>query len=301
MLVNLNTTSLSLLRSKAVRRVRRARRRAQLQSTVDKLEQRNLESSAPLLGTAPAVVSLTSYAARIHLVHLSIESIGAGRVRPQRIILWLDDKSLLTSLPQSLRNLQQRGLEIRQCENLGPHKKYYPYVAASPHSALPLVTADDDIIYPGRWLKRLCSAHFRHPEAIHAYMVRTAVLQGTRMADYSQWPYATGRKADPAAFVVGVSGVLYPPGFVAALAAAGDGFRQLCPWADDVWLSWVAFRTRRDIRQVHGLPEHFPMTPGSQEGSLMQQNVLNGRNDRYLEATFSQADRLQLRRMAGSS
>ena len=296
-----NIEFLALLRNKVIRRMRVTRRRAQLQNTVHDLERRNLEVSSPLLGTAPAVVSLTSYAARIHLVHLSIESIGAGRARPERVILWLDDEALLADLPQPLQRLERRGLEIRRCENLGPHKKYYPFVTTFPQSPLSLVTADDDIIYPPRWLQRLCGAHSRYPEAIHAYMVRTAVLQDTKMANYSQWPYATDRKAHPAAFVVGVSGVLYPPAFLAALAAAGDGFREVCPWADDVWLSWVAFSTHQDVRQVHALPEHFPTTPGSQEGSLMQQNVLNGRNDLYLQATFTQADQQRLRSLVGSS
>ncbi len=299
-LAGVNVASISLLRSKAVRRVRGVRRRAQLQSTVLELERRNAELSSPLLGGAPAVVSLTSYAARIHLVHLSIESIGAGRVRPQRIILWLDDEAMLRDPPPSLRRLQLRGLEIKKSPNFGPHTKYYAYVASDGNWSAPLVTADDDIIYPQRWLERLWARHLHDPQVIYAYMVRTVKFDGPEMGSYYSWPYATDRKPKLGAFVLGVSGVLYPRPFVGVLAAAGDGFREVCPWADDVWLSWAALQSSTRISQVHALPEHFPMTPGSQENSLMQENVLNGRNDRYLEATFSEADRLRLRQLAGS-
>jgi hypothetical protein len=37
-----------------------------------------------------AVISLTTYGDRVDSVYLTIESIGAGTVRPRRLILWLD-------------------------------------------------------------------------------------------------------------------------------------------------------------------------------------------------------------------
>ncbi len=107
-------------------------------------------------------MSLTSYGPRIATVWKTIESIGAGSVKPRRIILWLDDPAALADPPASLRRLQTRGgLEIRGCPDYGPHKKYFPYVTSilPEHPTRTLVTADDDVYYPATWLEELLAAH----------------------------------------------------------------------------------------------------------------------------------------------
>ena len=108
--------------------------------------------SAISIGGHGPVVSLTTYGKRANKAYLAIESIARGSLLPSRLILWLDEQVLYDDLPAPLFRLTRRGLEIKLCKNYGPHKKYYPYVESQTTFTSPLVTADDDTIYPRSWL-----------------------------------------------------------------------------------------------------------------------------------------------------
>ena len=82
-------------------------------------------------------------------------------MRPSRLILWVDHESM-DRLPAAICRLQQRGLEVKACPDYGCYKKYYPYVESESQFVVPLVTADDDVLYPRYWLERLV-------EALHAF------------------------------------------------------------------------------------------------------------------------------------
>ncbi|GAA1761558.1 hypothetical protein GCM10009767_20720 [Kocuria aegyptia] len=103
---------------------------------------RNRWTIDPVCGDAPVVVCLTSYGRRIRAVHLAVEAIARGSVRPQRLILWLADAEVVAHPPAPLARLVERGLEIRHAADWGPHKKYYPYACSQADHELPLVTAE---------------------------------------------------------------------------------------------------------------------------------------------------------------
>ena len=111
------------------------------------------------------VVSLTTYGSRAKTVHLTIESIARGKVRPSRLLLWVNDSALVAKPNPHLRRLQRRGLEIRLTEDFGPHKKYFPYAIGEPNHITALVTADDDVIYPPYWFEELSESHRRQPSS----------------------------------------------------------------------------------------------------------------------------------------
>ena len=251
---------------------------------------RNRFSRAILTGTAPTVVSLTTFGTRAEVAYVAIESIGAGRVRPRRLVLWLDDPRIVENLPSSLRRLERRGLEIRLTDNLGPHTKYYPSLTLEGTDGLPLVTADDDILYPRRWLADLLAASEAHPAEICCHRAFVVATRGADLAPYSTWPNCRTTQARPMNFATGVSGVLYPPAMLAALRRRGTAFMATTPKADDVWLHWVALREGIPVRQVRPKPRHFPFIPGTQEVGLVNQNVGEGANDRWIAATYDETD-----------
>lgn len=210
-----------------------------------KLRVINHRSSAPIVGDGDANVSLTSYGRRIGTVWKTIETIGAGTVRPRRIILWLDDIAAFTNPPTELQRLCARGLELRSCRDYGPHKKYYPYVCEifpnEPERTL--VTADDDVFYPPSWLEELLRAH--RPDEVTAFRARMRTD-----APYRSWLTCTTTEPSERVFATGVSGVAYPPTLLAALRERGDQFVDICPRADDFWLHYAAVATGVPIRQV---------------------------------------------------
>ncbi len=254
----------------------------------------NRWSRRPVTGAAPVTVSLTSYGARVDAVAYTVESIAWGRVRPRRIVLWLDEVDRIADPPPALRRLMARGLEVLPTDNLGPHKKYYPLVVSTTTDE-PFVTADDDVLYPRYWLDRLVRAGREQPGMVNCYRASDVLLGPDGLAPYDDWPRCTHTRPGRTVFATGVAGIWYPAAMTAALRAAGDGFRHTAPMADDIWLHHVALRAGVRIRQIHRRPRHFWAIPGSQAVSLMADNVQGGRNDRYLAALYTPDDVAALR------
>lgn len=261
-----------------------------------RLRVRNRLSRTAVVGTVPVAVSLTSYGDRVLSVAVAIESIVAGTAKPARLILWLDDDLELPpgGLPKSLRRLQRRGLEIRAAENVGPHGKYFGYVNSLPHHELPLVTADDDIMYPRHWLGSLYAAHLAHPDDINCHWARTLTTSHGRIDPYAAWPVVRDTVARPENFALGVSGVIYPAAMLNELASRGKAFSAYCPKADDIWLHWTALQSGTKIRQIGTVAHHFPMIPGTQDTALGQGNVADGGNNVCLHKLYTEGDILAL-------
>jgi hypothetical protein len=263
-----------------------------------RLMRRNLDSRAPLLSPDGPVVSLTTYEKRWHSVHYTIESIGCGRLRPSRLVLWIAPSVLQAGTPQPLQRLLARGLEIRTCEDLGPHKKYYPQVREGP-AVRELVTADDDVLYWVDWLETLVEAAARRPAFIHAH--RAHVMSFGPDGDflpYAQWPACRSTAPSPLHFTTGVGGVLYPLAMQDALRRAGDGFRDCCPRADDIWLNAVAWRAGIQVCQTRHFSPLLFEVPGTRTHGLARENVQNGGNDRQLHMTYTADERARLRALA---
>lgn len=237
------------------------------------------------------VVSLTSYGRRVHICAKAIESIGRGKVRPSRIILWIDENDTMANLPRSLRRQIERGLEVRHCENFGSHKKYFPLVEEmSTQGFRSFATADDDVIYSRDWLELLqsaCRASVAPVVVCHrAHVITTS--KG-RIDPYDQWPSALSSATLPNIFPTGVSGVLYPPEMAEILHSAGRGFEAHCSQTDDVWLHRLALANGINVRQAADYPRHFWSIPRTHRGSLLVTNSKGG-NDAAIAATYLESD-----------
>jgi hypothetical protein len=235
------------------------------------------------------VVSLTSYGERIDTVYLAIESIGQGSLLPSELILWLDEQERYRSLPITLERLKRRGLTVKLCKNYGPHKKYFPYVDSQEEFVGPLVTADDDILYPNGWLRTLTDAFERDANVVNGFRARVISLQGDRIAPYAQWALCRSTTPSWRHLVNGASGAIYPPRLLAALKTAGSEFGRSCPKADDIWLHANALRAGFKVRQIRNRATHFPMIPGSQETALYFDNAETG-NDIQIARTYTKRE-----------
>jgi hypothetical protein len=271
------------------------RRRAGVAIWMAQLQREHLSSAAPLAGGNGPTVSLTSYGSRIRHVHLTLESIAQGKLVPARTVLWLSDRGLQRHIPANLRRLIKRGLELRFTEDLGPHKKYFPFVMQERIDA-PLVTADDDVLYPRFWLSELHKAYSARPGNVHAFRVHVAKLDasGLRFRPYAEWSQCTTTRSSRNNFSTGCSGVLFPPEVLCALRASGRNFEACCPWADDIWLNLHAQRTGHYVAQVRDESMRFLGVLLTQRKGLFHRNVYGNGNDEALAATFSEADYVRL-------
>ncbi|MFM9057947.1 MAG: hypothetical protein ACKOSQ_02280 [Planctomycetaceae bacterium] len=288
----------ALLLPLAHERLRRGAKRLCRPWWIARLRRRNLHDHEPLTdprGNGP-VVSLTSHAARIEEVFLAVESIGRGRLKPSRLTLWLAADLVATRLPAPLQRQQGRGLEVLPCADVGPHTKYFPLVMSPGGCERPLVTADDDQLYPRYWLARLHRAHKSEPGLVHCFRAhRIGFGPDGRLRPYREWTSCRGTVPSALNFATGVSGVSLPVAMLRALRDRGAAFLQCCPRADDVWLHAVALREGIAVRQLGVLPRAFYEIPGTRPQGLSRANVGGGENDRQIAQTYTADDRDRLR------
>jgi hypothetical protein len=235
----------------------------------------NLRSHRPITGNCDVDVSITTYGDRTRRVWRTLETIGRGTLLPRKIVLWHEDEAVVRNPPRTLRRLIDRGLTIKHCVDYGPHKKYFPYVM-SEDLERPLVTADDDVLYPRGWLAGLVGSC--RPDEVVAYRTKA-------MSDdpYASWPLCTSTVPSENLMATGVSGVLYPPKVLKVLRERGDEFMRVCPRADDFWLHYAAVASGVLTRQVSdSAATWWPIRP--KERGLMHSNMLEGGNDTISKA-----------------
>lgn len=182
------------------------------------------------------IVSLTSYPARIKSVWLTAASLLQQTMRPNKVVLWLAEEQFPGyEIPDSLKRLQKRGLEIRFCEDLKPHKKYF--YALQEYSDYYIITADDDIFYPEDHIERLWKGHEKYRNAIVCHWShRIDFDEQGRFIPYNDWIDNGEEMPSFATLAVGCNGILYPPGCLPGETFDRDKIIELSLNTDDIWL-----------------------------------------------------------------
>lgn len=256
----------------------------------------NLLSPQSAVGQAQFIVSLTSHGRRIDSLWIPLECIALGKLRPQRIIVWLSKDLEDVRLNARLSRLKRRGVEFKYASDLGPHTKYYYSLYECLATGLSLVTIDDDCIYWSWFLLRLANASLVSPTSIIGYRVRRMCLSSSyTLLPYNMWEFASDTHEHSLNFVTGVSGAFYPVSFIKTLSTFGTGFLNTCPKADDVWLNYIAAKAGYLVRQLESTPWDFPLIDDSQDKSLWSSNRIGG-NDIQISCTYDQVTLESLRK-----
>ena len=182
------------------------------------------------------IVSLTSYPARIKSVWITIASLLQQTMKPNKVILWLAEEQFPgREVPDSLKRLQKRGLEIRFCEDLRPHKKYYYAVQEYPDYYI--ITADDDIFYPEDHIERLWQGHEKYADTIICHWSHRIDFDRQReFIPYNDWIDNGEEVPSLATLAVGCNGILYPPGCLPKGTFDKDKIVEFSLNTDDLWL-----------------------------------------------------------------
>lgn len=239
------------------------------------------------------VITLTTYAARLGRFGLVLESLMRQKIeRSYGIVVHLSAEDLPDGrLPPHLEAYRRAGVVFHvHSENLRSYKKLvYEYAKSAERI---LVTADDDIIYPGYWLRELVRVSGVHPGCIVAYRAHFLSLVGEReFGPYSEMMIAgreDGSRLVPRFDLMptGVSGVLYPPGSLSPISIDASMYMAYAPTADDIWFKLASLLAATPCVQVQRRNRHFASIPGSQDSALYLQNVGLSRNDAQLAACF---------------
>lgn len=236
------------------------------------------------------IVSMTSYGDRVkRCAPYAIYSILKQTVRPEKIILWLDEtKWNEDNIPSLLKKCIRLGAEVRFCKDMRSHTKLLPALQNYPEHIV--ITVDDDLYYSKKLLAEILLAYNSDRSAIHAFKVQypTYDEKGT-LNPHSQWIVShdikdhanyDGRKI----MALGFGGILYPPHALDNDVFDEEAFRKLCPYADDIW--FFAMALKQDTPRKHvseNNVSYYPLDTLYQlfhsNAALQSINVAQGRND----------------------
>lgn len=235
--------------------------------------------------TPKIIISLTTYNKRYHSVYYALKSLLLQTVKPDRIIVWLDEDIPENRITPQMSALKQYGVEYRYTNlNLKPHTKYYYAMQEFPDDII--ITADDDLIYPQSMVKELVNTYKKYPSAVCARRVHLMTFDTNgNLKEYNNWKYEYRRLKTPSHLLcaTGVGGVLYPPHILPDEAFSVDNIKQYCPKADDIWLKVMEVKNKVKVVWAKNFLVLPPIIKSSQEYKLSNENVTLRRNDIYIQ------------------
>ena len=235
----------------------------------------------------PIIVSVTSHPARIREVVLAIRTVYRQTRQPDKVILWLGEEKFpnrYEDLPEELlRLVSEKDLEIRWCEDIGPHTKYFYAFQEYPDALV--ITIDDDILYPPDRIENLYQCYLRFPKAVSAGRADfVPVSEFEEMPPVTIWPEEVDAwvlQPSMQLYAMGVNCVLYPTVLFSQVSELLDKetIRRVCPYADDLWLK--AMQAVAGIPVVVAEPDQpLPIsTVESQDTALWHYNCVDGGNN----------------------
>lgn len=234
------------------------------------------------------IVSITSYPARINTAVLAIRTMFRQTKQPDKVILWLGEEKFpnkSADLPKALLQwTEEKNLEIRWCEDIGPHTKYFHAFKEYPDALV--ITIDDDILYPPDRIENLYLCYLLFPHAVTAARADfVPVSEHGEMPPVTVWPEEVDAwvlQPSMQLYAMGVNSVLYPTVLFSSVAELldKDTIRRICLYADDLWLK--AMQVVAGIPVVVSEPDQpLPIsTEESQKTALLLYNCVNGGNNR---------------------
>jgi hypothetical protein len=207
-------------------------------------------------------------------------------IKPNKIILWITEsenqtfKALNKRGRKLLEKLKQYGLEIHQTEDIGPFTKFLPTKEHYPNSII--VTSDDDIIYPRKWLKNLYESYLKSPEHIHCYRAHNMTFHDCgRPKKYNNWQFESIGIEGPSLelFPTGVCGVLYAPDHLDEQVLNKELYKRLSFKCDDVWLKAMSLKKGVLCKKVKKTPPYFFEINFNKKSPLNRTNVHESHND----------------------
>ena len=226
------------------------------------------------------VVFLTSYPPRFPTVYATLIRLLHQSVKADRTILWIAPQDLAL-LPERVRALQAKGLEIRPAPETGPYKKLIPALQEFPDAFI--VTADDDLDYDIHWLRDLLGDWDGRGNQIvfhRGHEIRMGADGVPR--PYAEWDFCIrGPREEGEIFPTGAGGVLYPPHVLHDDVLREAEFSRLAPHADDIWLFWMGRRAGATYKKTSRKQEVIERQ-GTQDAALWRENIDNGANDKHI-------------------
>lgn len=231
------------------------------------------------------VVSLTSMPDRIEALRFCLNSVFQQTVKPTRLILWIETENY-PLFCKELANYVAYGLEIRECDDLKPHKKYFNAFTQFNDSIV--ITLDDDVYYPSYTLEKLIDGYRDNPDSVICWRAHRIGLEddGT-LKPYLSWEgcVEANNSPDPLLMPTGIGGILYEPWLYGDEYMDTNLIESRCLYADDIWLKAMTYSAGCGVVCVNERNIQWATVRGSGKG-LADINVKQSRNDAYAKDVF---------------
>lgn len=235
------------------------------------------------------IISLTTFPDRMDTLPIVLETLFRQTVKPTKIQLWLADEQYPNkqAVDCQLRQYIDMGLEIQYCDDIKSHKKYFYAMLNHPDAIV--VTVDDDIIYSETMLEKLLTIHKEHPTSIVAHRAHLMLKEHGVLLPYNNWKHCVKDCLELDLYLcpTGCAGCLYPPHSLSEHVFDKDVLKQICFYADDLWLKAMEYlHGTQVVLTAKDNPEVFTIM-GSDENGLAKQNVQHSKNDEQIKAVTS--------------
>lgn len=234
------------------------------------------------------IISLTSMPQRMDKIHYCIKSLLLQTYRADKIILYLGEEEFEgITLPSSLTNLQEFGLEIKFRSDIKPHKKYFYSMQEFPNDIV--ITVDDDAFYSKNLICDLISSHLENPKEVICTRAHRMIFRNGILLPYNEWEYESSlfNVADNFLFATGVGGVLYPPHCLHKETFNLAAIISSCLYADDIWLKAMALLNGTSVIAIPSTKTKYVVgIIGAEKTALFKTNVGENRNEEYLRNVF---------------
>ena len=222
-----------------------------------------------LVNNYSPIVSFTSYKPRLQYCKTVIDSILQNTYKPFKIILTLSNKDI-QYIPQDLQEYIDKNIIELLIANidLKPHNKYF--YSMQKYRENPIITIDDDIIYPKDLIESLYKSYINYPNCISARRVHKKTYdKNHKLNNYKKWIFENQDILDPSyeLLCTGIGGILYPPDI---LKISDDNIKdiQKVITVDDIYLHYLELKNNIKCIYVKNNINHPPIINGSQDVAL---------------------------------
>lgn len=224
------------------------------------------------------IVSITTYPAREKQFLISLETVMRQTYKPDRIIVWLAEEQYPEKgrVQTVYKKFIERGVEIRFCDDLRSHKKYYYAALENPDAVI--ITLDDDVYYPRNTIERLIFKYDGTEGKIISNIAKYITVKDGVIQPYVCWKKVERLDTERKELIcpIGVGGVLYSPHSLNCHVFNKEDIRSLCSHTDDLWLNAMGRLNHSEIICIGDFPTLITVK-GSQTSNLGVDNVV--RND----------------------
>lgn len=233
------------------------------------------------------VVSLTSFPARIDKVAPTIKSLMMQSYKPDRIVLWLADEQFPDkTLPESITQLMDCGLEVEYCENVNGHKRHYKMLNMQKEDEV-VITFDDDILFPKHCIKRIIKKHQKFPNAVVCDRGQNAVYDKEgRVLLPAFWSIRSPKGIRKPTYKMLISpggGALFPKNCLHKDFCDLEKIRKYALNTGNVWLTFMAAENGTKMIKTHKNHRPFITVEDEQTVQLGVEAIVKGRYADTLE------------------